>query len=516
MTMRIFLASILLVLMGCARRVPKAVATSRRPPLPARPLATRPPLDFVLIPVPNKPIVSFRLVFHTGSVDDPKGKEGLTALTARLMTEGGTQSLSSSQLLQVLFPMAAELSVHTDKEFTTWVGRVHRDHLQPFLKILTDVLIHPRFDPNEFERLRADALNVIRNDLRNQDEESLGKVALDALLYPDHPYRHFVGGTVQGLTAVTLAEVKSHAQAVFSQDRLVVGLGGAADSDLADKVKSQLAPLNAVGRAQSVLPPASLVRGKTVIIQKPSLSTAISMGYAYALRRGDPDFYPLAFASSYLGEHRQFHGVLFRELRERRGLNYGDYAYAEHFRQEGESTLATTNVARSQQDFSIWLRPVEPGNALFATRGALYFFDKLVHAGIDPERFEQVRGFLIGYTRLWEQTDEQRLGHAIDELFYKTPDYLENYRKALAALTPEQVTAAIKGHLRPADLNYVFVASNAKALRQLLVEQAPSTIAYPTPKAPEVLELDKLISEFHLPLRPEDISIIDTQSFMER
>ncbi|HZN94445.1 MAG TPA: hypothetical protein VFB81_17145, partial [Myxococcales bacterium] len=51
------------------------------------PLLTPPPMDAVLVPVPNKPIVSFRLVFRAGSVDDPAGKEGLTTLTSDVMAQ---------------------------------------------------------------------------------------------------------------------------------------------------------------------------------------------------------------------------------------------------------------------------------------------------------------------------------------------------------------------------------------------------------------------------------------------
>ncbi len=79
--------------------------------VPAVPLKQPAPMQLVVLANPQNPIVSFRLVFHTGSIDDPKGKEGLTALTANLLSEGGTRELTSAQLLEALFPMAAELEV---------------------------------------------------------------------------------------------------------------------------------------------------------------------------------------------------------------------------------------------------------------------------------------------------------------------------------------------------------------------------------------------------------------------
>ena len=42
------------------------------------------------VPSSKADAVDFRILFRSGSVDDPKGKEGLTALTASLVAEGGT------------------------------------------------------------------------------------------------------------------------------------------------------------------------------------------------------------------------------------------------------------------------------------------------------------------------------------------------------------------------------------------------------------------------------------------
>ncbi len=54
--------------------------------------------------------------------------------------------------------------------------------------------------------------------------------------------------------------------------------------------------------------------------------------------RGDEDFYPLAVANSWLGEHRNSSSHLYQVIREERGLNYGDYSYIEYF---PEPRLAT-------------------------------------------------------------------------------------------------------------------------------------------------------------------------------
>lgn len=483
-------------------------------PLASEPLSTPAPMQVVSLPS-EQPTVSFRLVFHSGSVDDPPGREGLTQLAAAVMAEGGTKSLTSAQLLSALYPIAGELSVAVDKELTTFEGRVHKDHLEKFLKIFTDVLLEPRWDAREFERLKTDAINALRNGLRGEDDESLGKVALDAVLYPSHPYWHSTGGTVSGLSQSQLEDAKVQAKGVFTQDRLVIGLAGAVDDALVEKVKKRLSALPAKGKPRVEWPKAPGVHGHVRIMKKNSMSTAISMGFAVPVRRGHPDFFPLAFALSYLGQHRQFAGVLFTELREKRGLNYGDYAYPEHFIQLGQTTFPETNIARRQQDISIWLRPVEPAHALFAARGALYFLHQLSERGFPRDKFETMRGFLQGYTRLWEQTDQQRLGYAIDDLFYGTSHFLDSYRQAMAQLTPEQVQAVLRRYVRPENFNFVFVAEKAEALAEDLSKGRVSPIQYQSPKPQEVLDVDKEILSFPLPVKASAISIQDAQTFME-
>jgi zinc protease len=494
----------------------QAPAPARPEAVPTTPLRTPKPLELVVQARPETPIVSFRLVFRSGSVDDPKGKEGLTALTATLMAEGGTQKLTSAQVLEALYPMAAELGAFTDKEFTTFSGRVHRDFLPRFMELFTDVLLAPRLDAAELERLRANAISDVQNRLRSANDEALGKVALDALLYQGHPYAHYVGGTVQGLKAITLEDVKAHARSVFTQDRLVIGLAGPVDDALTQALTSRLSALPATGAPRVELPAVPTTAGRAVIIQKPTLSTAISMGYVTPVRRGDPDFYPLAFAFSHLGEHRQFLGVLFNELREKRGLNYGNYAYAEHFIESPGSTYNRTNIARTQQDLTVWIRPVVPANGLFATRGALYFLDQLVKEPLSQERFDLMRGYLQGYTRLWEQTDQRRLGYAIDSLFYGTPDFLEQYREALKGMTPQSVHEAVRRRVHPDALNFAFVTQDAEGLAGALRSGQPSPITYASPKEAALLEQDQAISTFKLPVRPEAVEVIPAQAVMEK
>ncbi len=506
-----------LALAACAAskpaRSPPAAAQAPQPRLTAAPLpaasvgAPKFGGRLVSVPSPGTPLVVVRVAFQAGSIDDPKGKEGLTALTARMLAEGGTEDLTSAQLLEALFPMAASIDVATDKELTVFSGTVHVDHLQRYLPLFVAALTRPRWDPRELARMRDDALQGITRGLRSANDERLGKAALDLVMWRDHPYAHFVGGTVQGLKSASLEDAKAHAARVFTRDRMLIGIGGAADEGAAKLLTEGLAALPEKSPPLVDLPAPALAEPRALLVQKEADSTAISMGYPYALKRGDPDFYPMMVAASALGEHRQFHGRLMRELRLKRGLNYGDYAYPEHFSQEDGSTFARLNIARRQQDFTVWLRPVAAQNELFAIRAARYELERAAQSGITEDEFATAAGFLSGYTLLWEQTPMRRLGYAMDDVFYGTSHALEGFRQSLKTLKLEDVNRAIATWVKPGELRMAVVTQKPAPLVQAIVQGEPSQVHYAAQKPDaEVLAEDQKILSFPLGLTAAQIA----------
>jgi zinc protease len=495
----------LILLLGCL--VPGAVPEGTC----AEPAPTQ---GSVLIPSPSSPLVAFRFVFRVGSQNDPEGKEGLAALTAALVAEGGTRSLSYEQLLEKFYPMAAALDGTSLKEVTVFQGTVHRDNLSTYLPLATEMLTAPRFAAQDFERLRNEALDYVTKTLRGNNDEELGKWTLQGELYQGHPYGHPDRGTAQGLRAITLDDVKAFHQKYYTREALTLGMAGEFGSPGA--VESSLISLPTKGLFLPKLEPPRPTRGLDVtIVAKPAEATAISIGFPIDLTRGDNDFYALALANSYLGEHRTFNGKLMQDLRGRRGLNYGDYSYIEDFIQEGMSTFPVPNNPRRQQYFSIWVRPVPKDKAVFALRAALWELDRLVEKGMSASDFEATRSFLLNYSKLWVQTLSRRLGYAIDGQFHGRKDLVTELAEQLPKLTVDQVNAAIRKHLRPAGMKVAIVAQNADELREILSANKPSPMTYDTQGTPEdVLAEDKQIAVFSL--KDVTVKIVPVEQMFEK
>ncbi len=470
----------------------------------------------LLIASPSNPLVSFRFVFRVGSQDDPAGKEGLAALTAAMIAEGGTASLSYEELLEKLYPMAATLDGSCHKEATVFQGTVHRDNLKAYIPLVTELLTAPRFAPEDFERLRNEALDYVTKTLRGNNDEELGKWTLQCDLYKDHPYGHPDHGTEQGLKSITLDDVKAFHKRHYTREALTLGMAGGFDPTAAAQVESNLASLPRQALELSALAKSAAPAGTEVtIVVKPAEATAISIGFLIDVTRRDDDFYALAMANSYLGEHRTFNGKLMQDLRGKRGLNYGDYSYIEDFIQQGMSTFEIANNPRRQQYFSIWVRPVPKDKAVFALRAALWELDRLITDGMSPADFEATRSFLLNYSKLWVQTLSRRLGYAIDGEFCGRTDLVTELAERLPKLTVDQVNAAVRGHLKSYGQKIANVAQNADELRDILTTGKPSPITYDTQGTPEdILAQDKQIAVF--PLKNVSVKIVPVERMFEK
>jgi zinc protease len=452
------------------------------------------------LPIASTPLVALRFVFQVGSQDDPKGKEGLAALTAAMVAEGGTRELSYDQLLEKFYPMAAGLSGSCRREVSVFAGEVHRDNLAAYTPLVTAMLTTPRFAPDDFERLRNEAVDELTKTLRGGNDEELGKWTLQLALYKDHPYGHVNRGTVAGLKSITLDDVKAFHKTYYARNALHLGVAGGVERPFVSQLKLDLAPLADDAPTPPKLPEPEKPRGLAVtIVAKPSDATAISLGFPLDLTRSDDDFYALAVAGSYLGEHRTFNGKLMQDLRGKRGLNYGDYAYIEDFIQEGMSAFPVPNNPRRQQDFTIWLRPVPHDKAVFALRAALWEFDRMVREGLSAPDFEATRSFLLNYSKLWVQTLPRRLGYSMDGRFYGREDLVSELARHLPKLTVEKVNAAIRRHLDTGGFRMAIVTRDASAMRDALISGNPTPLAYDTQGTPaEVLAEDKTIATYPL------------------
>ena len=480
-------------------------------------------MEIVELKLPKSDLVVIKLQFKAGSVNDPGSRSGICMLTASLLAEGGTTKLTSTAVQDSLYPMAANVDVSVDKEVTIFTMEVHRELLNRFYPIVKDLLLNPRFDTEDFERIKSNQLNYVEQVIRNSDDEEYGKKLLENFMFAGSPYAYLVAGSATDVKAITVDDCKRFYNNFFAQANLTIGIAGNYPADFAEKLKADFSKLNA-SAPEAVKPLVKAVHPQgldiKIIGKDNALGSAISMGFPLDITRRSDDFIALMVANSWLGEHRKGYSRLYQKIREQRSMNYGDYSYIEWYQNGGQNMLPRPGYPRSSNYFSIWIRPVqtakglkgqyqelkdiEIGHAHFAIRMALYEMYQLLAGGMTKEDFELTRQFLRSYIKLYAQTPEQKLGYLLDSKFYGRNDWLADADRLLGELTLEKVNAAMNKYWQTNNMHIVIVTDRSETvpLARSLRDNLPSPMSYSNALKSvlneQILQQDKLVEQWML------------------
>ena len=471
----------------------------------------------VFLPSPASPLCAIRLFFQVGSIDDPKGKEGLAALTSEMVGSGGSKSRTYAELLDALYPLAANIRSYGDKESVVFEGTVHRDNLAKFADLLAEQVLTPRFAEDDFARNKQNALDYVAKSLRGNADEELGKQAMNTVLYKNHPYGYPSQGTVAGLSGLTLDDVRKFFATHYTRDRLIVGVGGGYPAGFAETFAKRFAALPAKAPPLPKLPPAPVYKSnQLLIVEKEARAHAISIGHPLDITRKDPDFYPLTVARSYLGRapnlQRRAHDAparaarpQLRRLRLHRKLHPGRLEHlpaAQHPAARATLRALAAPGAAAEQPVRAARRPVRGRQA--DSRG-------------DPREVASRprRTFLSNYSNLWAQDVSRRLGYAIDGVV-TGKDIVKELQARLPKMKKADVDRAVRKHLS-LRASIAIVADKGQAVADTLLSGGPTPIVYDTAGTPpETVAEDDIIKRFPIAIDKADVHVVPVEQMFEK
>ncbi len=458
----------------------------------------------------DSPLIDVNFLFYTGAAADPVGKKGVAALMARMLTQGGSQTRSYKEIQQGLYPLAGQFSSQLDKEMMSFTGRVHKDNADQWYQLISDQLLHPGWREDDFKRLKKELIDGIKSGLKSSNDEELGKEVLYSELYQGHAYENFNSGDLSDLAALTIEDVKAFYATQLTQAKLHLGLTGAMPSDLKAQLMKDLTALPVGDEKRLNIAKAPVLKGHhATIVEKSAESTAVSFGFPIDTIRNDEDWAALWLVRSYFGEHRSSNSYLYQQIRQARGMNYGDYAYIEYFPRGMFQTKPDANLGRSSQIFQVWLRPLRSNNdAHFATRAALYELDKLIANGMSEKDFQATRNYLTNYAPQLVASQDQQLGYALDSEFYQTEEFVKYVRDQFAKLSLADVNRVIKENLQTDNIQYVFISGDGEDMKKRLLSEQVSPLKYNSEKPAELLATDKIIESYQLKLPAKNVEVI--------
>ncbi len=478
-------------------------------------------------------LYEIQIMIRTGSANDPAGKEGTANLVAQSLIEGGfgdaKNPITKEKLAEVTRPWgdAATPSVRVDKQATVFFVTVPRDAFPQFVsQVMKPMFLQPQFQQAELDRLRKEALTGIQSGLRLEQQEQLGLLTLDNWMFNGTPLQNLADGTVKGLNAVTRDDLQTFYKRYYTSGNIVVSTSISEPKSLM-LLKSALPSGSAATEQLKVAVEPIKGHHLLIVTQPNAIATGIHMGFPISLKRGDPDYWPLFIANTVLGLHRDDYGRMYNDIREARGYNYGDYSYIEYYEARPYSLFPPPGTPRSQQYFSMWIRPVGHQYAHFVTKAMTAELAALIDKGLTPSDVEHAKVKARTLYLNYAESIGRQLGYRLDDAFYSMQNgYLDTMLKSIDVVTPEQVNTAIKKHLQLANAKYVIVTNQSEAEKLAndiasnsnVVAKTPEEYHIATPVPPDkqaLLDQDKQWAAYPLGIPRENIHIVKADQLFE-
>jgi zinc protease len=183
-------------------------------------------------------VVSLQYVVRAGQSSVEKGKSGLAALTARMLTEG-TKKRSSAALAEAAESLGSTLDHDAGRDYST-VGLVTLGaDLPRGLALLAEVVQKPAFSPKEFERVRKEWLDGLIAE--RQAPERLASLAGLRLLLGE-PQGAPVGGSVNDVRSLRIADLANFHRAHYTPaESAVIVVGNVSLADVVPEVEKSFA-----------------------------------------------------------------------------------------------------------------------------------------------------------------------------------------------------------------------------------------------------------------------------------
>ena len=182
------------------------------------------------------------------------------------------------------------------------------------------------------------------------------------------------------------------------------------------------------------------------MIAHPATQSHILLGYP-GLRRHDPDYFPLLVGNHILGGGG-FTSRLMEEIRQKRGLAYSVHSHFSPLREKGPFEIG------------LQTRKEQSEEALVLTRKVLADF---VASGPTQQEPSEAKQNIIGSCPLRIDTNKKIIGYLALIGFYELPlTYLDDYLKAVDAVTAQQVKDAFQRRIDPEGMVSVVVGAPEK------------------------------------------------------
>jgi zinc protease len=388
------------------------------------------------------PMVVAEATIRQVRMREPGDKLGVASLVSLLLEEG-TATRSGPEIARLIEDAGGSLATASTGGSVT----VLSPDTELGIDLLLDCLMNPTFPEDQLEKKREDLLVLIAEEEKKPEDRAAREFA--ALVYGKHPYGRPSLGTAASVKKLTRQDCRDFHAALFQPKNTVMAIVGDFDSTkIVEFIKKRTANWKSAELPQ--LPkfdfPAPDKLTQKIITDAEAAQLHVYLGHL-GIKRDNPDYYKLLVMDNVLGTGPGFTDRLSANLRDRQGLAYTVNAQIAASASEELGTF--TGYIGTFPDKYAWVRD-----------GFLKEIRKVRDELPTEQEVEDAKKYLTGSLAFRTITCEQVAGLllAIDR-FGLGLNYLEDYRKAVSAVTPEDVQAVAKKYLAPDKLIIVAVGA---------------------------------------------------------
>ncbi len=266
------------------------------------------------------PLVQFNLTIKGGLLLDDPDKVGVANLMSDIMMEG-TKNKTPIELEEAIDQLGANIRMFTSEESIVLTANLLKKKLDPVYALAEEILLEPRWDEKEFERIKQETIETINRNKANPSR--VASSVYSRLVYGDHILANDTYGTTETVQSITIDDLKNFYQNNYSPSVSYVTIAGDISKDEAIKLFSSLEEKwtsKEVTMPDYALPTAGETSGLFFVDVPGAKQSEIRIGYL-SMAYDDPQYYPATVMNYKLGG--SFNGNLNLILREEKGYTYG-------------------------------------------------------------------------------------------------------------------------------------------------------------------------------------------------
>lgn len=406
-------------------------------------------LKIVIVEDSRHPIITLRLAFRTGDINDPKGLNGLTSAMTGLLNEG-TEKYSSKELAEKIESLGANLSASAGLDNMVLRASTLTAFRAEILDLVGELVLNPTFPENELELYKQNAIEGLKYQRSQPDflaDEQMAKI-----IYGEHPY---------GVNSPDEDEigrisrddiVDLHKRKFIPNNATLIAVGDIKGESFLNEIEALLGEWEK-GEIEQIDLPDTPIRDQRslTIVDRPGSSQANIVLSNIALDRNNPDYFPVLVMNQVLGAGAS--SRLFMNLREEKGYTYGAYSRVYAKRHTG-SFEATSEV-----------RTAVTGDSL---KEFFYELERIRSEKVSDEELTDARNFLSGVFPIRAETQGGLTNLIVSQQLYDLPkNYLQTYREKVNAVTSEDVIRVADKYVLPDRLAMVIVGDAEEVLPQV-------------------------------------------------